>query len=465
MRAIVTAGASSEPIDDVRVLANRSTGRFGRLLAEALAGHGFDVVLLTSAPPPSTAALHVRSWTTSDELDAALLRIAAEGPVDLVFMAAAVADYSPVRAAGKLSSDAATLDLRLQRRSKILPTLRARFGPASRIVGFKLLSGVGADDLHAAARAQFAHGVDVVVANDAACLRADRHPVQLVFPTHAVALDGTPAAVAWQVVDTLVGPGWRGPPRERLSEGWLRHRGPCIGLPVFADIDAAVREMVLRTAIGQTPAAIGLPDGFLTGPRSAAPHHFPAWIGDGVGAEVEPGSWSVTVPPALRKAGRGDLMAAWLADRGRSVAAPAPIEFLQRRGWAFRDGRMVPPTCRQDLGRAASAAVFCGDRKRVLLTRRGRAHAFPGGRIEPGETAVAAALRELFEETGLAVDGPPQRVTEVYAGEGDVGWHITTGVWPIDRLLPVDNGAWMTLKSARGHRTLPGVRQVLRSLP
>ena len=53
---------------------------------------------------------------------------------------------------------------------------------------------------------------------------------------------------------------------------------------------------------------------------------------------------------------------------------------------------------------AVSVALVCGDR--VLLVRRGRApslglYAFPGGRIEPGETAEQAARRELFEETGL----------------------------------------------------------------
>jgi ADP-ribose pyrophosphatase YjhB (NUDIX family)/NAD(P)-dependent dehydrogenase (short-subunit alcohol dehydrogenase family) len=464
MRVVVTAGGSSEPIDDVRVVSNVSTGRMGLALAQAFAEHGADVVLLTSGAAPENTPFTVRRWRTADELDAAIDRVAADGPVDLLLMAAAVADYAPEPHRGKLPSDAAALSLVLRRRPKILPTLRRRLGSRARIVGFKLLSGAGDDALQQAARGQLDAGVDAVVANDLQNIGPERHPVVLVTRDAVLPFSGHRDVVAHQLADHLIGPDWIGPRRERLDNGWLRHRGPSIGLAPHPDIGSAVREMLIRTACGENPGAIGLPDGFLTGPTARRTRGAPAWVGDRIAAEVDPATWRIQILPNRTGQGVGDPMASWLSARGRAPLAEAPVPFLQRRGWAFRGGRMVPPTLRDDLGLAASACVLCAEKRRVLLIRRGSALAFPGGRIEPGESAEQAARRELFEETGLLVDGPAHRRVDVLAGEGDEGWRVACHVWATERMVDVDRGQWLGVGTASSHRALPGVRQVLRQI-
>ena len=127
MRVLVTAGGTREPIDDVRVLANRSTGRLGARLVEALAARGHAVTWVHgvhAARPELPEGADVRGvlFDTSHELGLALTR---EVPgQDAVFHAAAVADYLPESRAGKLSSDADELVLRLRRAPKLVDGLR-----------------------------------------------------------------------------------------------------------------------------------------------------------------------------------------------------------------------------------------------------------------------------------------------------------------------------------------------------
>lgn len=170
MRVLLTAGGTREPIDDVRVIANTSSGRLGALCAEAFARAGHEVSLLhgVQAQRPSTQglALSCESFDTSADLDA-LLR--AHAPrADAVLHLAAVADFLPDRAAGKLSSSDDELVLRLRRAPKLIDGLRA-LAPRAVLVGFKLTAGKSETE-----RAQIAEQLrqrarlDLVVSNDAA---------------------------------------------------------------------------------------------------------------------------------------------------------------------------------------------------------------------------------------------------------------------------------------------------------
>lgn len=190
LRALVTSGGTREPIDDVRVITNLSRGRFGAAIARALTACGVETTVLGSRqalavlaaePPTLGAPLHTVPFDSFADLQRELERLTAEPP-DLVFMAAAVADYSPVHQAGKLSSAPDTLTLELHRNPKLLASLRERC-PQSCLVGFKLLAGASSDDLLAVAQQQLADcGLDLTVGNDLSELTGDEHPILLVSP-------------------------------------------------------------------------------------------------------------------------------------------------------------------------------------------------------------------------------------------------------------------------------------------
>jgi phosphopantothenoylcysteine decarboxylase/phosphopantothenate--cysteine ligase len=136
-KALVTAGPTREPLDPVRYLANRSSGKQGYAIAAALAEAGADTTLVSGpvdlAPPPNVTLLKVE--TACEMLDACESVL----PADVAVFAAAVADWRPEsRADGKLKKrdgDAAPL-IRLVRNPDILATIsRSKKRPAL-VVGF-----------------------------------------------------------------------------------------------------------------------------------------------------------------------------------------------------------------------------------------------------------------------------------------------------------------------------------------
>jgi phosphopantothenoylcysteine decarboxylase/phosphopantothenate--cysteine ligase len=129
---VVTAGGTREPIDPVRFLGNRSSGKMGFALAEAVRDRGAEVTLIVGAtelePPAGVNA--VRAETAADMLDA--VREACDA-ADALIMAAAVADYAPTAPAPeKLKKGDDDITLKLGRTSDVLATVK---GPAIR-VGF-----------------------------------------------------------------------------------------------------------------------------------------------------------------------------------------------------------------------------------------------------------------------------------------------------------------------------------------
>jgi len=146
LKVLVTAGGTREPIDAVRFVGNRSSGRMGFALAEEAARRGADVTVVAA-----NVSLARRSGITYVDVQTAEeLAAAAEAhfeTADLLLMAAAVADYRPETAhAGKLKKDAAgsELQLRLVRTTDVLATLSARRRPGQLLVGFAAEHGEGA---------------------------------------------------------------------------------------------------------------------------------------------------------------------------------------------------------------------------------------------------------------------------------------------------------------------------------
>ena len=179
LRILITSGGTVEPIDDVRVLTNISTGETGARMARQLAANGHEVLLLrATGARPAADGVHEETFTTFRELDAALTRLLGAEDFDAVVHVAAVSDFSVDAIEvdgvaqprdGKLSSDLAPV-IRLRRNPKLLDTLRARSRHAGvRIIGFKLTHGASPTDIAEAVTAQLASGVvDFVVHNDLA---------------------------------------------------------------------------------------------------------------------------------------------------------------------------------------------------------------------------------------------------------------------------------------------------------
>jgi phosphopantothenoylcysteine decarboxylase/phosphopantothenate--cysteine ligase len=164
MRLLVTAGPTHEPWDDVRYLANRSTGRLGYTIAEAARERGHEVVLVsgpTDLPDPKGVRT-VRVETAREMLAACK---AAFRSSEAVIMAAAVADWRPaVRVRGKVKKGAAAPVLRLAKNPDILGIL-GRMSPGRVLVGFALEALPGKAAL-ASARAKLSRKrADLIVLN------------------------------------------------------------------------------------------------------------------------------------------------------------------------------------------------------------------------------------------------------------------------------------------------------------
>ncbi len=166
LRVLVTAGGTREPIDSVRFIGNRSSGRMGWALADEAAGRGGCVTVVaanvTLAPNPRVELVAVE---TAAQLHEACLAEFAEA--DVLLMAAAVADYRPAggAAAEKLKKGRAErLELELERTDDVLAALAQRRRPEQTLVGFAAEHGDGA---LAYGRGKLERkGLDLVVVND-----------------------------------------------------------------------------------------------------------------------------------------------------------------------------------------------------------------------------------------------------------------------------------------------------------
>lgn len=163
-RVVVTAGPTVEPIDPVRVLSNRSSGKLGYAVAAAAISAGAEVTLISGptalAAPPGARRVPIE---TAAELRDALL--AALPDADCVVMAAAVADYRVAEPHGRKLKKAAGAEvtLRLVENPDVLKAVIAARRPGTLVVGFKAETG---DPVPAADRMLREKGVDLVVAND-----------------------------------------------------------------------------------------------------------------------------------------------------------------------------------------------------------------------------------------------------------------------------------------------------------
>ena len=162
MKIVVTAGPTREPIDPVRFISNRSSGKMGYAIAQAARDDGHDVTLISGpvaiAPPPSTPIVKI---TTADELfDAVHAHVPS---CDVLVMCAAVSDYKPlVRAREKLAKQTSQFALQLTPTRDILASLPTEDRNFI-VVGF----AAETHNIEASAQRKLARkNCDMIVAND-----------------------------------------------------------------------------------------------------------------------------------------------------------------------------------------------------------------------------------------------------------------------------------------------------------
>ena len=206
MHILITAGPTREPLDPVRYLTNRSSGKMGYALAAA-AARLENRVLLISGPT---------DLDVPDGIDFIPVETAAEmfeavrhhlPHYQLAIFAAAVADYRPASpATEKLKKDAATLTVELVRNPDILGSARPVFGFTGTLVGF----AAETSDLEANARAKLTRkGCNLVVANDVSRsdigFDSDHNEVLLIYPDRTEMLPRLPKEeLAEQILEAAI---------------------------------------------------------------------------------------------------------------------------------------------------------------------------------------------------------------------------------------------------------------------
>jgi phosphopantothenoylcysteine decarboxylase/phosphopantothenate--cysteine ligase len=161
VRLLVTAGGTREPIDSVRFIGNRSSGRMGLAVAHEAVRLGAEVTVVAANVDGVEPGTRHHAVETVEELQEAVLDLA--GAADALVMAAAVSDFTPAsRAREKIRRSAGTTSLELAPTADILEAVRERY-PHLFVVGFAATHG----DPLADAREKLAKkGADLVVGND-----------------------------------------------------------------------------------------------------------------------------------------------------------------------------------------------------------------------------------------------------------------------------------------------------------
>jgi phosphopantothenoylcysteine decarboxylase/phosphopantothenate--cysteine ligase len=173
-RVLISAGGTREPLDPVRYLGNRSSGKQGWALARVAAARGAEVTLVAAnVDAPAPFGVRVLPVGTAEELRDAMVAEAGTGggvAPDVVVMAAAVADFRPESAAAsklKKGSTSEPSSVPLVRNPDVLAELVTKRAPGQLVVGFAAETGDEDADVLTHARAKLARkGCDVLVVND-----------------------------------------------------------------------------------------------------------------------------------------------------------------------------------------------------------------------------------------------------------------------------------------------------------
>ena len=211
---VVTSGGTKEPIDAVRYIGNRSTGRLGAAIATEAAARGHAVCLVharESALPPRSAtgpedgAIRYAEFVTAEDLKERLHKEVSRLPdPGAVVMAAAVADFSPEPSEGKITSSQDELVLRLRKVAKIVDQVKT-WKPTALLVKFKLESGCDREGLLTIGLASARQSqADLMLLNTSDAIGPERHQAILYRPDRATCIDlDTKPSIARAIVSAV----------------------------------------------------------------------------------------------------------------------------------------------------------------------------------------------------------------------------------------------------------------------
>lgn len=243
MRILITAGGTSEKIDDVRSITNHSTGSLGKNIAEKWLKQ--DVVIdyvttPTAVLPEKNDRLHVHFIEDTDELLETLTDLLKKHRYHSVIHSMAVSDFTPAASlseedlitqfnqllpsyqnkvtpellkellekpqqnSGKISSKTNHLFLALKKTPKVIQTIK-KIQPKTKLVGFKLLVDVSQEELfQVASESLLKSQSDFVLANDLTQIEGNRHIGHLLNHNGVVGSGSTKQEIAALIVNTLL---------------------------------------------------------------------------------------------------------------------------------------------------------------------------------------------------------------------------------------------------------------------
>jgi phosphopantothenoylcysteine decarboxylase/phosphopantothenate--cysteine ligase len=197
-KVLVIAGSTEEPIDDIRVITNRSSGETGVELARAAYERGADVELwMGRCETELPEYIKTSRFTSFDSLAVMTKKIRH----DIVLFPAAVSDYSPKKVEGKIASGMNSLTVVLKRNPKLIDRMRGRF-----VVGFKAQAKIKDDELEKAGLELLKRSkCSLVVANSIENVKKGMTRVLVVMKDGATEdLEGTKSEVADRIIDRVV---------------------------------------------------------------------------------------------------------------------------------------------------------------------------------------------------------------------------------------------------------------------
>jgi phosphopantothenoylcysteine decarboxylase/phosphopantothenate--cysteine ligase len=200
---VVTAGGTAEPIDPVRVLTNRASGKTGRAVARACYVRGADVTLIHGRGDLDRGLpwADLRHVGTAAEMQEAVE--AAVADADALVSAAAIGDYTVDAAPEKLRSGRKDLTLSLRPAPKLIDGVRDRH-PDLPIVGFKTETGGDDEEMITQSRRLMERvGLSFVVANDASVMGEDRSRALIVRENTESVFEGTKVDLGARVADEM----------------------------------------------------------------------------------------------------------------------------------------------------------------------------------------------------------------------------------------------------------------------